>query len=88
MEASRPQHVEAPKTPVQSHSAGLSSSSPPNPTPSKLHRFLVYAEKNLSVLNATGYEFGLEAKGYGADILHLVSDDIFNDLGMQPGDVL
>jgi hypothetical protein len=61
MDASCPPQAETPKTPAQTHSAGLSFSSPPKPTPSKLRHFLVYAKKNLGVLDATGYEYRLEA---------------------------
>jgi hypothetical protein len=40
------------------------------------------------VPNAEAYEFVLRDKGYGRDILHLVSDNALVDLGLLPGDVI
>jgi hypothetical protein len=88
MEAGRLQQPEMPKTPSRTHIASLPALSPLKPTPSKLHRFLKYAEKNLGVQSATVYEFGLQAKGYGPDILHLVPDKDFSEIGVRPGDAI
>ena len=62
--------------------------SPPTNTPSKLKRFLEYAEKNLGVANATDYTYLLSSKGYGPNILHRVKDESLVTLGIPPGDVI
>jgi hypothetical protein len=80
--------VATPKTPTRTHIEGLSLLSPPKPTPSKLHCFLLHAEQNLGVPNAITYETSLHAKGHGPDILHLVPDNTLDDLGVRPGDVI
>ena len=61
---------------------------PPRPSPSKLPRFLLYAQQKLGVPNAMDFEFALSAKGYGPDILHLVPDDALLEAGMSHGDVI
>lgn len=62
--------------------------SPPANTPSKLKRYLKYAEKKLGVTNATDFEFILSSKGYGPDILHCVKEESLVTLGISPGDVI
>jgi hypothetical protein len=57
-------------------------------TPSKLHWFLVYAEKKLGVANTCNLEGVLDQKEYGPYILHLVSDKALTDLGISPGNIL
>ena len=57
-------------------------------TPSKLSRFLTYAEAHLGIPNARLYERCLEEMGYGPDILHLVDDSSLKDIGIKPGDVI
>jgi hypothetical protein len=67
------------------------SSTAPSPvtnTPSKLHRFLEYAETHLGIPNAQLYEQCLEEMGYAPDILHLVDDSCLKDIGIKPGDVI
>jgi len=62
--------------------------SPPKNTPSKLRRFLEHAEDRLGVRDAHIYEGVLENRGYGPDILHLVSDTDLEACGFNRGDVL
>jgi len=62
--------------------------SPVTNTPSKLSRFLKYAEAHLGIPNAQLYEQCLEESGYGPDILHLVNDSDLKDIGIKPGDVI
>jgi hypothetical protein len=62
--------------------------SPTRNTPSKLSRFLEYAETNLSVENARLHEESLRMLGYGPDILHLVDDAVLKNVGFTPGDVI
>ncbi|KAF8064884.1 hypothetical protein FPV67DRAFT_159076 [Lyophyllum atratum] len=57
-------------------------------TPSKLSRFLRYAEANLGVRNATTYEEAFQTQSYGPDILHLVDDKSLLDMGLAQGDVI
>jgi hypothetical protein len=62
--------------------------SPLIPSPSQLSRFLVHAETNLGVKDATLYESPLHRKRYGPDILPRVSDKALEEVGIQPGDVI
>jgi hypothetical protein len=63
--------------------------SPTQNTPSKLSRFLEYAEIHLSVKNARLHEESLRSLGFGPDILHLVDDTVLvKDVGFTPGDVI
>jgi hypothetical protein len=80
MEAGHLQQPEMPKTPSCTHIASLPALSPLKLTPLKLHCFLKYAEKNLGVQSATIYEFSLQAKGYGPNILYLIPDKDFSKM--------
>jgi hypothetical protein len=62
--------------------------SPIRPSPSQLTRFLIHAETNLGVRDATLYESPLHRKRYGPDILPRVSDKALEEVGIQPGDVI
>lgn len=62
--------------------------SPPHNTPSKLLRFLKYAENCLGVHDATGYEDQFRTHGYGPDILHLVDDVALHRIGLSEGDII
>jgi hypothetical protein len=67
------------------------SSAPPSPlrnTPSKLRRYLQYAEESLNVNGATAYEESPSTQGYGPDILHLVNGATLLGLGLSEGDVI
>jgi hypothetical protein len=79
-----------PTTPPHSRNPIASSTahSPVVNTPSKLLRFLKYAETHLGIPNAQLYERCLEDVGYGPDILHLVDDSDLKDIGIKPGDVI
>src|SRR5712672_3393210 len=79
-----------PSTPTRRHASSFVSviHSPTRNTPSKLSRFLEYAETNLSVENARLYEESLRMQGFGPDILHLVDDAALKDIGFTPGDVI
>ena len=81
-----------PTTPTRHRASSLSSAStipsPARNTPSKLSRFLEYAETHLSVENARLHEDGLRMLGFGPDILHLVDDGVLKDVGFTPGDVI
>lgn len=91
----RPGSGSVPSTITSHQSSSATPSTPPHhsvqlpiPTPTKLTRFLAYAEANLGVQNAPALELSLKMKGYGPDILHLVEDSKLCSLGMSPGDVL
>ncbi|KAJ4492133.1 hypothetical protein C8J55DRAFT_382279, partial [Lentinula edodes] len=62
--------------------------SPAKNTPTKLRRFLEYAESDAGVKNATYHLFALENKGYGPDILECVEDKDLVDLGIKHGDAM
>jgi hypothetical protein len=68
--------------------SGSITPSPTRNTPTKLTRFLEYAETHLSVENAHLHEEGLRILGFGPDILHLVDDGVLKDVGFTPGDVI
>ncbi|KAJ3911313.1 hypothetical protein F5877DRAFT_10621, partial [Lentinula edodes] len=57
-------------------------------TPSKLLRFLEYAETNVGVEHATQHLLRLQEEGYGPDILDQVDDKDLKILGIKHGDVL
>jgi hypothetical protein len=81
---------ELPTTPTHSRDPTASSTvlSPVINTPSKLRRFLEYAETHLGIPNAQLYERCLDEMGYAPDILHLVDDSSLKDIGIKPGDVI
>jgi hypothetical protein len=62
--------------------------SPPTNTPSKLSRFLEYAETTLGVRNATIYERELWQLGIGPDIIDKISDETLLKVGFSIGDVI
>jgi hypothetical protein len=62
--------------------------SPLVPTPSKLSRFLQYAEDNLGVDYATSYESSLRSIGAGPDILSEINDQELSRIGLTPGDII
>jgi hypothetical protein len=62
--------------------------SPLIPTPSKLRRFLQYAEDDLGVNFATSYESSLRSIGAGPDILLEISDQELSRIGLTPGDII
>ncbi len=83
----------SPTTPTRLGRPHTSSSastirSPTCNTPSKLLRFLEYAESNLGIENATAHEESLWMQGFGPDILHLVDDGVLKNVGFTPGDVI
>lgn len=57
-------------------------------TPSKLPRFLEYAENKLGVRNALSFEDSLKDEGFGPDILHRVDDETLLGIGFSRGDVI
>ena len=77
---------------IPTHSQDLTASStvllPVINTPSKLHRFLEYAETHLGIPNAWSYKQCLEEMGYAPNILHLVDNSTLKDIGIKPGDVI
>jgi hypothetical protein len=79
-----------PSTPTRRRASSCASiiRSPTQNTPSKLSRFLEYAETNLGVENARSHEESLRIQGFGPDILHLVDDAALKDVGFTPGDVI
>ena len=62
--------------------------SPPINTPSKLKRYLEYAEKHLGVNNATTYERRLARESFGPDIILLINDQLLVDCGVPMGDAI
>ncbi|KAJ7729561.1 hypothetical protein B0H16DRAFT_1330360, partial [Mycena metata] len=81
------QSLLAPATP-QKQIGGNSASSPVIPTPSKLPRFLEHASKSLGISSAPDLESLMRRNGFGPDILHLINDKEFLDMGMVKGDVI
>lgn len=79
-----------PSTPTRHRASSSVSSkhSPTRNTPSKLSRFLEYAEAHLGVENASSHEERLRLQGFGPDIIHLVDDAALKDVGFTPGDVI
>src|SRR5258708_17277630 len=61
---------------------------PTQHTPSKLLRFLEYAELHLNVKNACLHEESLQMLGFGPDILHLVNNDALTNIGLTLGDII
>jgi hypothetical protein len=57
-------------------------------SPSKLPRFLNYAETHLGITNACMHEQALKQMGYGPDILHLIDDSMLKDIEFSLGDVI
>jgi hypothetical protein len=76
--------------PPSSLAATVISSSPPKNSPTKLPRFLQYAEEHEGIANATMFEYSLSEKGFGPDVIMM--DDIDkNDLiscGLNAGDAI
>lgn len=65
------------------------SASLPVPSPSKLMRFLRYAETELHVENATAFEQRLAAQHIGPDILPEIEDKILAmEIGILAGDIV
>lgn len=62
--------------------------SPTHPTPTKLPRFLAFAEKNLGVKDATALEWRLQEQGYGPDVLDAVPDEKLTELDISHGDII
>jgi hypothetical protein len=93
-QSSQCQAYQLPTTPTHSRVdtqnpiASSTGFSPVTNTPSKLSRFLKYAEAHLGIPNAQLYERCLEESGYGPDILHLVNDSDLKDIGIKAGDVI
>ncbi|KAI6016595.1 hypothetical protein BKA83DRAFT_4497681 [Pisolithus microcarpus] len=79
--------VPSPVTPTQAH-AELITSSPLVPSPTQLSRFLLFAEMNLGVCNATRYEVNLDLQGIGLDILAEVDDKVLADGGISIGNII
>ena len=66
------------------------SNSPPKNSPTKLPRFLQYAEEKEGIQNSTWFEFALAEKGFGPDVI-MMSDIDKTDLmscGINAGDAL
>ncbi|KAJ3805353.1 hypothetical protein F5876DRAFT_69870 [Lentinula aff. lateritia] len=76
------------QSPIPSSSSLAPLLSPAKNTPTKLRRFLEYAESDAGVKNATYHLFALENKGYGPDILECVEDKDLRDLGIKHGDAM
>ncbi|KAI9444439.1 hypothetical protein BJY52DRAFT_1128191 [Lactarius psammicola] len=87
----RPEHPvpTTPKVPDKSPAASLVLKSPPVifNTPSKLERFLQAAESN-GVPGVQSHLSSLALKGYGPDILHIVSVQDLVAIGVSPGDAI
>jgi hypothetical protein len=75
-----------PQTPDHFHAH--SNFSPHVDTPTKLHRYLTYAENLLGVKSALKYESLLERESYGPDILDQLPDEVLTSIGMPRGDVI
>ncbi|KAF8059566.1 hypothetical protein FPV67DRAFT_1425555 [Lyophyllum atratum] len=85
----RPASNPAPSTPHNKASNSLSDpQTPPRNTPTKLTRFLEYAQDYLGVPHAITYEQTFKEKGYGPDILHLVDNTALCGIGLAEGDVI
>lgn len=88
--ASNPTPSLIPSTPVPKTPVKLTDStqSPVIPTPTKLNRFLQYAESNLGVENAQALEPTLRGLGAGPDILPEMDDTVLREAGINPGDII
>ncbi|KAJ7633559.1 hypothetical protein DFH06DRAFT_1437490 [Mycena polygramma] len=79
-------------TPPKKGSAPLSVHSPVlsplKPTPTKLPRFLEYAETSLGIPTARTLESPMRRNGFGPDIMHMLEDKELIDLGMNKGDAI
>ncbi|KAF9233020.1 hypothetical protein BU15DRAFT_66950 [Melanogaster broomeanus] len=75
-------------TPATSAAPTTQPQSPAIPTPSKLTRFLEYADTQLGVQHATTYEHALRQLGAGPDILAEMSDSDLSKAGLNPGDII
>jgi hypothetical protein len=80
-----PTSPEPPTSPVVQRQA---PASPAINTPSKLRRYLEFAEQHLGVNNATIHEHRLVQESFGPDILPLVSDQTLVECGVPLGDVI
>ncbi|KAH7903827.1 hypothetical protein BJ138DRAFT_1189019, partial [Hygrophoropsis aurantiaca] len=76
-----------PETP-KSSSSMTAPASPAIPTPTKLSRFLQYAEKTLGVRNARLFEASLRDLGAGPDVIPLMADADLARAGLNPGDII
>ncbi|KIK36703.1 hypothetical protein CY34DRAFT_26258 [Suillus luteus UH-Slu-Lm8-n1] len=79
-------HATIPSTPIVR--ASVLTQSPAILTPSKLTRFLEYAEQELGVSQAMMYESSLRSIGAGPDILVEIADQELARIGLTPGDII
>ena len=63
-------------------------SSPAKNTPTKLHRYLKYAEAELGLDRISIFEHSLAREGYGPDILPYVTDEKLVMCGLSHGDAI
>ncbi|THU78703.1 hypothetical protein K435DRAFT_886815 [Dendrothele bispora CBS 962.96] len=56
-------------------------------TPSKLPRFLAYAEKEYGMTDVMAYRFALEGQKIGPDVIGRISDDTLAGLNIPIGDI-
>lgn len=87
----RPDHA-TPTTPKALNPSASIQVVPDSPpviynTPSKLERFLEAAEGN-GIPKVQCFYLSLSLKGYGPDILHLISVQDLVEIGMSPGDAI
>jgi hypothetical protein len=75
-----------PATPAPSVPPAITS--PVKNTPTKLTRYLRYAEEKLGINNATTHEFSLALQGYGPDILAVVEEKDLVACGLTAGDAI
>ncbi|KAF6746651.1 hypothetical protein DFP72DRAFT_822902 [Ephemerocybe angulata] len=62
--------------------------SPMQNTPTKLRRFLAYAEKVYGAQDVSDHRYALEAEGYGPDILQDIPNEDLKKLGINSGNVI
>jgi hypothetical protein len=78
-----------PRTPLSSISTQHNhTTSPAKNTPTKVSRFLSFAEESLNIPSATTFEQAFRQKGIGPDILHCLPDSELQLLGFTLGDTL
>lgn len=81
-------HAAIPSTPLPTVNTSVLARSPVILTPSKLTRFLKYAEQELGVSHATVYESSLHRIGAGPNILMEIADHELTRIGLTLGDII
>ena len=74
--------------PIPSAAPAPAPPSPPLPSPMQPNCFLLYAETDLRVCNASQYDNALGLQGIGPDVLADMSDHILSKVGIPVSDII